>query len=285
MKRRRPGHDADVRGRRGRPVRRPRRPEDARPAGHRAELGRVGRGKLWLVVTSQEKLNELVSGLDDKRVELARLMDRFPLQVHLEPSRHLRGHQPPRAGQERRCRERCSASCSTQNRGRLADHTHLTADIALPELTRQTFVDLYPLLPYQVDLIIQVVSGLRTQGGASQARRRRQPHDHQAGPAAPDPPRCRSRRPAVGTLVRLDHVYDLVDGNINTDIRAKIVTIPRDTQPPARAGRGQGHLPASVRADRPSYGREHRRGALPEVGADCQLPAVKAALGGARACP
>ena len=29
---------------------------------------------------------ELVSGLDDKRVETARLMDRFSLQVHLEPS-------------------------------------------------------------------------------------------------------------------------------------------------------------------------------------------------------
>ena len=51
-------------------------------------FGRVGRGKLWLVVTSQEKLNELVGGLDDKRIELARLMDRFPqeLQVHLEPT-------------------------------------------------------------------------------------------------------------------------------------------------------------------------------------------------------
>ena len=51
-------------------------------------LGRVGRGKHWVVVTSQEKLGELVSGLDDKKIELARLMDRFPqeLQVHLEPS-------------------------------------------------------------------------------------------------------------------------------------------------------------------------------------------------------
>ena len=49
-------------------------------------LGRVGRGKMWIMVTSQEKLTELVGGLDDKRVELARLMDRFPLQVHLEPA-------------------------------------------------------------------------------------------------------------------------------------------------------------------------------------------------------
>ena len=48
----------------------------------------AGRGKRWIAVTSQEKLSEIVSGLDDKKIELARLMDRFPqeLQVHLEPS-------------------------------------------------------------------------------------------------------------------------------------------------------------------------------------------------------
>jgi hypothetical protein len=49
-------------------------------------LGVRGRGKHWIVITSQEKLGELVSGLDDKKIELARLMDRFPQQVHLEPS-------------------------------------------------------------------------------------------------------------------------------------------------------------------------------------------------------
>ena len=41
-------------------------------------LGVKGRGKHWVVVTSQEKLGELVSGLDDKKTELARLMDSLP---------------------------------------------------------------------------------------------------------------------------------------------------------------------------------------------------------------
>ena len=54
-----------------------------------------------------------------------------------------------------------------QNRGRLVNNTRLTADINLPELTADRFIALYPLLPYQIDLIIQVVSGLRTQGGAA----------------------------------------------------------------------------------------------------------------------
>ena len=40
-------------------------------------------------------------------------------------------------------------------------------EIRLPELTRDGFVDLYPLLPYQIDLIIQIVSGLASKGGSS----------------------------------------------------------------------------------------------------------------------
>ena len=129
-------------------------------------LGRLGRGKLWLVVTSQEKLSELVGGLDDKRVELARLMDRFPLQVHLESS-DISEVTSKRVLSKNAAAEKRLRDLFTAHRGRLTDHTRLTADITLPELTAASFIDLYPLLPYQIDLIIQVVSGLRTQGGAS----------------------------------------------------------------------------------------------------------------------
>ena len=38
----------------------------------------------WLVVTSQEKLNEVVTALDSKKIELARLMDRFRITVDLK---------------------------------------------------------------------------------------------------------------------------------------------------------------------------------------------------------
>jgi len=136
------------------------------------QLGVKGRGKHWVVVTSQEKLGELVSGLDDKKIELARLMDRFPLQVHLEPS------DISEVTSRRVLSKNAAAQTALGNlfdehrgrlkhRGRLTEHTRLTADIKLPELSRAAFIDLYPLLPYQIDLIIQVVSGLRTQGGAS----------------------------------------------------------------------------------------------------------------------
>jgi hypothetical protein len=194
-------------------------------------LGVVGRGKHWVVVTSQEKLGELVSGLDDKKIELARLMDRFPLQVHLEPS-DISEVTSRRVLSKNAAAQATLGKLFDEHRGRLTEHTRLTADIRLPELTREAFIDLYPLLPYQIDLIIQVVSGLRTQGGASK-------HVGGANRTIIKLAQQLLINPAVdladaplGELVRLDHVYDLVEGNIGSEIRAKISAIPKELDHP-----------------------------------------------------
>jgi Family of unknown function (DUF6079) len=187
-------------------------------------LGRLGHGKLWVVVTSQEKLTELVGGLDDRRVELARLMDRFPLQVHLEPS-DISEVTSKRVLSKNAAAEQTLRGLFTQHRARLTDNTRITADIKLPELSTELFIDLYPLLPYQIDLIIQVVSGLRTQGGASRhvgganrtiIKLAQQLLIHPDVDLAGQP---------IGTLARVDQIYDLVSGNIGSEIRAKIAAI------------------------------------------------------------
>jgi hypothetical protein len=95
-------------------------------------LGVKGRGKHWVVVTSQEKLSELVGGLDDKRIELARLMDRFPLQVHLEPS-DISEVTSRRVLSKNAAAQTALGKLFDEHRGRLTEHTRLTADIRLPE--------------------------------------------------------------------------------------------------------------------------------------------------------
>ena len=40
----------------------------------------------WIIVTSQEKLDEVVNLLDSSRIEMARLKDRFPISIDLEPT-------------------------------------------------------------------------------------------------------------------------------------------------------------------------------------------------------
>lgn len=200
------------------------------------QLGVKGRGKHWVVVTSQEKLGEIVSGLDDKKIELARLMDRFPqeLQVHLEPS-DISEVTSRRVLSKNAAAQQALGRLFDEHRGRLTEHTRLTADIKLPELSREAFIDLYPLLPYQIDLIIQVVSGLRTQGGASK-------HVGGANRTIIKLAQQLLINPAVnladaqlGSLVRLDQVYDLVEGNIGSEVRAKIAAISKElTQPLAQ---------------------------------------------------
>jgi hypothetical protein len=242
-------------------------------------LGRVGRGKVWIAVTSQEKLSELVGGLDDKRVELARLMDRFPqeLQVHLEPSDisevTSRRVLSKNADSQSLLRKRFE-----ENRARLSDSVQLTADIRLPELTTERFVDLYPLLPYQIDLIIQVVSGLRSQGGASK---------HVGGANRTiiklaqqlliNPAVNLAARP-VGALATLDQIYDLVETNIESEVRGKIGEIARTVDHPL--------APAVCKAVcllqfvKSIHRTEENIAATlhPAVDADSQRPAVKQAL-------
>jgi hypothetical protein len=48
---------------------------------------------LLIVVTSQEKLDEVVAAIDSKRVELAKLQDRFHYRVDLAPSDIRKGDQ------------------------------------------------------------------------------------------------------------------------------------------------------------------------------------------------
>lgn len=189
------------------------------------QLGVKGRGKHWIAVTSQERLDELVSGLDSSKIELARLMDRFPLQVHLEPS-DISEVTSRRVLQKSGAAEKSLGDLFEANRGRLVQHTRLSADITLPEVGRQSFIDLYPLLPYQIDLIIQIVSGLRTQSGASKHVGGANRTIIKLAQQLLIHPQTRIADQDVGALVRLDQIYDLVEGNIASDIRAKIASIP-----------------------------------------------------------
>ena len=242
-------------------------------------LGRVGRGKIWIVVTSQEKLTELVGGLDDKRVELARLMDRFPqeLQVHLEPS-------DISEVTSRRVLAKNAAALDTlrdlygRHSGRLTVNTRLTADIQLPDLGTERFQDLYPLLPYQIDLIIQVVSGLRTQGGATKhvgganrtiIKLAQQLLIHEGVRLAEQP---------VGRLATIDQIYDLIAGNIPSEVRGKIAAIRSDVahpfaQPVAKAICLLQYVKSIHRTAENIASTLH-----PAVGADSVLPEVKEAL-------
>lgn len=240
-------------------------------------LGRVGRGKMWLVVTSQEKLTELVGGLDGQQVELARLMDRFPLQVHLEPS------DISEVTSRRVLAKTADASTRlralfAREQGRLVTHTRITADVQLPPLTPDSFAELYPLLPYQVNLIIDVVSGLRTQGGASRHVGGANRTIIKLAQQLLVHPEVALGEKEVGALATLDQIYDLVSGNIPTELRQKIQSIPNDVPHPLAPAVARAVCLLQFVQNIPAT-RENLSAALhPSVDAESRLAEVEAAL-------
>jgi len=131
-----------------------------------AEAFQKKRGPLWLVVTSQEKLSDVVDSLESRQVEYARVQDRFPLRVDLLPSDI---HEVT----SRRVLDKTDSGQSLVRDALVAHRNQLNANARLESPTRAAdiaedeFVRLYPLLPYQVQLLIDAVSARRAQGGGS----------------------------------------------------------------------------------------------------------------------
>jgi hypothetical protein len=176
------------------------------------------------MVTSQEKLSDVVGYLDDNRTELARLQDRFPYKPVLEPSDIAEVTSRRVLGKSAKG-EVSLTELFLQHQGRLATHTKLDTKIRLPDLGAKGFADLYPLLPYQIELIIQVVSGLRLSGGASKQFGGANRAIIKLAQELLTNPQCGLADQPVGALVTLDRVYDLQSNNIDSQYRGKISDI------------------------------------------------------------
>ena len=186
-----------------------------------AEAFQKRRGRLWLVVTSQERLDDVVDSLESKQVELARAQARFPLRVDLLPSDidEVTGRRvlekTAEGGQAVR-------SIIEPNRNKLLSNVRLSSPTRSGEPGTDELVRLHPLLPYQIQLLIDAVSVRRTQGGASPtvggSNRTLIKHAQQLvvhlehGLGA-----CE-----VGTLATLDRSYSLLEEMIPTSWQAEV---------------------------------------------------------------
>ena len=131
-----------------------------------AEAFQKRRGPLWLVVTSQEKLNDVVDSLESRQVEYARVQDRFPLRVDLLPS-DIHEVTSRRVLDKTDVGRKAVRDRFAAHRAQLNTHVRLESPTRAADLSEDEFVRLYPLVPYQVQLLIDAVSARRAQGGGS----------------------------------------------------------------------------------------------------------------------
>ena len=130
-------------------------------------IANKGKGKVWLIVTSQQDLEKVVDRTNFQPALVGRLNARFELKPHLisdeihkvVSERILKKH-PASEGELR--------AIYDANEGRLAQLADIKASRHLGELSVQAFVDCYPFLPHQIRLsqdIFEALSGFRISGG------------------------------------------------------------------------------------------------------------------------
>jgi polyhydroxyalkanoate synthesis regulator phasin len=194
------------------------------------EFGKVGRNLLkarkilapcWIVVTSQEKLDEVVAGIDSKRVELAKLQDRFRYQVDLAPS-DIREVATRRVLAKKDDALPILRKLYSENQGALNAALRLERTSRGTDVSEEDFIQFYPYLPHYIDICISIMSGIRLQPGAprhfggSNRTIIKQAYEMLVSN------RTRLADCPIGTLVTLDRVYELVEGNLSNERRTDI---------------------------------------------------------------
>jgi hypothetical protein len=177
-------------------------------------IGSTLRGKAWLLALGQQKLEDEA---DDTFLIWAK--DRFPpkLRVHLAPT-NIRDVVHKRLLEKKPEVEAQLRSLFEKNRPDLKLFGY-----GCEHVTSEDFVEVYPLLPGQIDLILQITSALRTRSARAQG-------DDQAirGLLQLLGELFRSQKLAdkpIESLVTIDQIYEVQHTALDADVQASMARI------------------------------------------------------------
>jgi len=175
-------------------------------------LGQRMKGKAWLLATGQQKLEEGTGA----GASIAKLKDRFPpaLRVHLGVA-NIRDVVHKRLLRKKPIVEGDLRALFQQHRADLSLYAYKGE-----EVSETAFVEIYPLLPKHVDLLLDITTGLRsrssrTQGDAYAIRGLLQLLGdlfREKGLASRE----------VGWLITMDLVYDVLCSALGPDVQLTI---------------------------------------------------------------
>ena len=181
-------------------------------------------GPVWVIVTAQEKLDEVVAAIDSKRVELAKLQDRFRYRIDLAPS-DIREVATRRVLGKTDSGRRKLIDLFKGVEGQLNTSLRLDWPAGRSSVSETEFVEFYPYPPHFIDLSIEIMSGIRIQPGAprhlggSNRTIIKQAFEMLVSE------RTALARAEVGRLVTMDLVFELVEGNLATEKQKDISDI------------------------------------------------------------
>lgn len=179
---------------------------------------------VWIVVTSQEKLEAVVNAIDSKRVELSKLQDRFRYHIDLAPA-DIREVATKRVLAKREEAIPFLKQRYTAMQGQLNTACHLQDTSRQSQVRESDFVQFYPYLPHFVDLSIDIMSGIRLQPGAPLHYGGSNRTIIKQAQQMLIAPRTQVAARQVGALVSLDLIFELVEGNLASERQKDISDI------------------------------------------------------------
>ena len=130
-------------------------------------IGNKGKGRVWLIVTSQQDLEKVVDRTNFQPALVGRLNARFDLKPHLI-SDEIDKVVAERILKKRPAQEPALRALFQAHEGPIAQLADVRASRHLGTVSERTFVDCYPFLPHQIRLaqdIFEAISGFRLSGG------------------------------------------------------------------------------------------------------------------------
>lgn len=128
-------------------------------------LKRLGEGKAWIICTAQQTLTEDDAHAALNSAKLFKLKDRFPIQIELESSdikeicyRRLLGKSPK--GKAELGQLFADHGQALRHNTKLQDAKYYDADFS-----KESFVNLYPFLPAQFDILLHLLGALAKSTG------------------------------------------------------------------------------------------------------------------------
>jgi len=123
------------------------------------KFGQEGKGKVFLGVTSQEQLQQLIPGVLEKEAEESKVIDRFPHRFDLTSENLDKVVRDRVLSKKGEVREEIG-SLYDEHEGILSARYKLDSGESLKSITRENFIDCYPFLPYQLDILPEIFQAL-----------------------------------------------------------------------------------------------------------------------------
>jgi hypothetical protein len=189
----------------------------------RLKAGRIP-GPAWMIVTAQEKLQDVYNRLGAGRIDLPKLQDRFKHQIDLS-SAGIREVAARRVLRKKESQEPMLRKLFRERGASLMRNVRLERCSRRTEFDEDQFIRFYPYLPHLVDLSIDIMAGIRLHPNA--------PGDVEGSNRTivkqcfemlvSD--RTRLADQPVGVLVSIDRIYALVEANIPPETQKDILDI------------------------------------------------------------